>query len=116
MTDYITVSRNISGARVPSKGWFEMIRKILIGLELALVAAGLLLFGPSANPNSVDQPRERIEETLASLVGPRIPTPIAVWYCTTSWYGEELEGQPTATGETYDPNAATAAHPTLPLG
>jgi rare lipoprotein A len=34
----------------------------------------------------------------------------------TSWYGEDFDGQPTATGETYDMYAATAAHPTLPLG
>jgi len=116
MIDYIKVSQNLSGAKVRSKGWFGMIRTILLGLELALVAGGVLLLGPSANPNSIDQPREPIDGTLASLVGPRIPKPIAVWYCTTSWYGEELEGQPTATGEIYDPSGATAAHPTLPLG
>lgn len=32
-----------------------------------------------------------------------------------SWYGEELAGRPTATGETFDPDAITAAHKTLPL-
>jgi rare lipoprotein A len=32
-----------------------------------------------------------------------------------SWYGEELAGRPTATGEPFDPNAITAAHKTLPL-
>lgn len=35
---------------------------------------------------------------------------------TASWYGSELEGQPTASGELYDPNGFTAAHKTLPLG
>lgn len=30
-------------------------------------------------------------------------------------YGEEAGGNRTATGETFDPNALTAAHPTLPL-
>jgi len=30
-------------------------------------------------------------------------------------YGAEFDGLPTANGETYDPNAMTAAHPTLPL-
>ncbi len=33
-----------------------------------------------------------------------------------SWYGKELEGSPTASGEPFDPNQLTAAHPTLPLG
>jgi rare lipoprotein A len=44
------------------------------------------------------------------------PKPLAVWECTSSWYGDDFDGQPTATGETYDMYATTAAHPTLPLG
>jgi rare lipoprotein A len=32
-----------------------------------------------------------------------------------SWYGEELGGQPTASGESFDPAGITAAHKTLPL-
>ncbi|CAM3545234.1 MULTISPECIES: endolytic peptidoglycan transglycosylase RlpA [Yersinia] len=32
-----------------------------------------------------------------------------------AWYGEEANGNTTATGETFDPNALTAAHPTLPI-
>ncbi|WP_017346858.1 endolytic peptidoglycan transglycosylase RlpA [Pantoea sp. A4] len=32
-----------------------------------------------------------------------------------TWYGDEAQGSRTATGETFDPNAYTAAHPTLPL-
>nr|WP_154325222.1 endolytic peptidoglycan transglycosylase RlpA [Pantoea sp. 201603H] len=32
-----------------------------------------------------------------------------------SWYGDEANGNQTATGETFDPEALTAAHPTLPL-
>jgi len=33
-----------------------------------------------------------------------------------SWYGAEFEGRPTASGELFDPNQFTAAHPTLPFG
>ena len=33
-----------------------------------------------------------------------------------SWYGEELAGRPTASGEPFDPYAMTAAHRSLPLG
>lgn len=33
-----------------------------------------------------------------------------------SQYGASFEGQPTASGEPYDPNALTAAHRSLPLG
>ena len=33
-----------------------------------------------------------------------------------SWYGDELSGNRTASGEAFDPDAMTAAHRTLPLG
>ena len=33
-----------------------------------------------------------------------------------SWYGEPFDGRPTASGEIYDQDAATAAHQTLPFG
>lgn len=33
-----------------------------------------------------------------------------------SFYGDELAGRPTATGEPFDPDLPTAAHRTLPLG
>lgn len=32
-----------------------------------------------------------------------------------TWYGEEASGNRTSIGEVFDPNALTAAHPTLPL-
>jgi rare lipoprotein A len=33
-----------------------------------------------------------------------------------SWYGDEFHGRRTSSGETYDKNASTVAHRTLPLG
>lgn len=43
---------------------------------------------------------------------------IKQWFQTgqASWYGLKFQGRKTATGETYDMNALTCAHPTLPLG
>ena len=35
---------------------------------------------------------------------------------TASWYGEDFEGKPTASGEPFNMYDLTAAHPTLPLG
>lgn len=35
---------------------------------------------------------------------------------TASWYGPGFHGRITASGEVFDQNALTAAHPTLPLG
>ena len=33
-----------------------------------------------------------------------------------SWYGKELQGQQTASGDKFAQNAMTAAHPSLPMG
>ena len=33
-----------------------------------------------------------------------------------SWYGDAHKGEKTASGDAFDPNARTAAHPSLPLG
>jgi len=43
---------------------------------------------------------------------------IEQWFQTgkASWYGLKFQGHKTATGETYDMNALTCAHRTLPLG
>jgi rare lipoprotein A len=35
---------------------------------------------------------------------------------TASWYGPGLAGNPTASGESFDPGDYTAAHHTIPLG
>lgn len=35
---------------------------------------------------------------------------------TASWYGKELAGRPTASGDPFRPGLRTAAHPTLPFG
>lgn len=35
---------------------------------------------------------------------------------TATYYGHELAGRRTASGETFNPNALTAAHRTLPFG
>lgn len=42
--------------------------------------------------------------------------PLKVWHGLASWYGARFHGRVTANGETYDMNALTAAHPTLPFG
>lgn len=48
--------------------------------------------------------------TLAALAAPPTQTGIA------SWYGAELAGNPTASGEPFRPARLTAAHRTLPFG
>jgi rare lipoprotein A len=45
-----------------------------------------------------------------------VPPPQAASEGLASWYGRELAGRPTASGEPFDPEALTAAHRTLPFG
>lgn len=52
--------------------------------------------------------------TLPLLVsGPRFASGASM---IATWYGEAHRGLPTASGEPFNPDAPTAAHPTLPLG
>ncbi len=53
--------------------------------------------------------------TLATMAPPPRPRPAAETG-RASWYGEAHHGLPTASGERFDMNALTAAHPTLPFG
>ncbi len=42
--------------------------------------------------------------------------PLRVWTTLASWYGPRFDGQVTASGEVYNDQASTAAHPSLPFG
>lgn len=48
---------------------------------------------------------------MAVAAGPAQAEPVV-----SSFYGYELAGSPTASGEPFDPMAMTAAHPSLPFG
>lgn len=54
--------------------------------------------------------------TLATYDPPKISKQLMGDQGLASWYGEECEGNPTASGEVYDMNELTAAHRTLPMG
>jgi rare lipoprotein A len=82
----------------------------------------MLVFTPAVNPTTAGR-MSNPNQPASSQLYPELktgangqPKPLAVWECTTSWYGEDFDGQPTATGEAYDMYATTAAHPTLPMG
>lgn len=88
-----------------------------------LLAVGFLVFSPSVNPETVGRvsarPNHAITAANIPAIAPKAANqskPLAVWECVTGWYGEPFDGQTTANGEIYDMYAATAAHPTLPLG
>jgi len=98
---------------------FLVTEAVFLGIVLFFVAPGLS--APSAAPvlasniapeNLNPLPNSPLATPNASLA----PKPLKVWECVSSWYGEDFDGRPTATGETYDMFGRTAAHPTLPLG
>jgi len=101
-----------------------MRAKKLVTLQSVFLGVGMLVLTPSINPASagrmIDPPQATTSPALTTASTPKSQAdqrrPLAIWECTTSWYGEDFDGLPTATGETYDMYALTAAHPTLPLG
>lgn len=56
-----------------------------------------------------------LEAPLVARANPAV-SPLKVWYGEASWYGPSFQGRTTASGESYDMSASTAAHPTLPFG
>ncbi|MGA7626493.1 MAG: septal ring lytic transglycosylase RlpA family protein [Candidatus Acidiferrales bacterium] len=96
-----------------------MRAKIFVILQTVFLGMGLLVITPSVNPTVAGKrgnPFDEADRAAGSSKYKGQLKPLAVWECTTSWYGEDFDGQPTADGETYDMYANTAAHPTLPLG
>jgi rare lipoprotein A len=71
-------------------------------LAAALILTGLLA-GCGSIPVSVRPP-----------VSDGLLRPVQTGYA--SWYGKAHQGRPTTSGERYDMNKYTAAHPALPMG
>ena len=82
------------------------MRKLVMGFA---VVALLPLSAPSeaVTPAFVASP--------APVVPPNLPRS-ATEFGLASWYGEECQGNLTASGEIFDMNGLTAAHRELPLG
>ena len=92
-----------------------MQRRIAHGLAIAFLIVGL---GAAQGPNNSGakpapgsssvqgkpEVRQQVNKTKPYQVG------------TASWYGENFQGKPTASGEPYEMYDMTAAHLTLPIG
>jgi rare lipoprotein A len=92
----------------------ELLRATAV--HLTFVAT---IFGCSVNATAGDHEKA----TPVATANPQAhkvsaATRIRNWFQTgqASWYGLKFQGRKTATGETYDMNALTCAHPSLPLG
>ena len=91
-----------------------MQRRLAHGLAIALLVVGL---GAAQGPNISEAkpaPVSSIPTTPAVAKQARKTTPYQVG--TASWYGEDFDGKPTASGEPYDMYDMTAASLTIPLG
>lgn len=101
----------------------QTYRRWVIGLAAALVltlAGGTYaLFDSSDDPDAVllgtgkAGLKTMTDDSMSATPTPRT-TPAGTG--EASYYGDELAGQPTASGEPFNPNRLTAAHRTLPLG
>ncbi|WP_231568191.1 septal ring lytic transglycosylase RlpA family protein [Novosphingobium malaysiense] len=83
---------------------------------MALAVMTLPLAGPiHADVETVDV---TINDNDALSTAPiaKSPAYAAIGQGMASYYGNEFAGRPTASGETFDPSALTAAHRTLPFG
>jgi rare lipoprotein A len=89
---------------------FLVLQTVFLGMVGMFVMPSLR---PAMKPTAVAADAAPPSGTLAISLPAK---PLKVWDCISSWYGADFDGMPTANGETYDMNAATAAHPTLPLG
>jgi rare lipoprotein A len=66
-----------------------------------------VIIGCQQNDTSVKGPADNANIPKGGVVKQQGPA---------SWYGDDFHGKPTASGETYNQNALTAASKTLPLG
>jgi rare lipoprotein A (peptidoglycan hydrolase) len=91
--------------------------KLFLILQTVFLAIICMFVMPSLRP--ADKPAAMSADAAqpSGTLAVALPAkPLKVWDCISSWYGADFDGLPTANGETYDMNAATAAHPTLPMG
>ena len=83
-----------------------MNRARIFGTSFLLAGA---ILGATAIPQSYSADLPRSIPHRIQITGPSAQVGNA------SWYGARHRGHPTASGEPYDPQSLTAAHPTLPL-
>jgi len=72
-------------------------------MQVALVGATLLLAGVGFSTMATASRTCRGVEASGCAIG------------VASWYGEDFDGQQTASGEVFDADSLTAAHPSLPF-
>src|SRR5216684_9082646 len=93
-----------------------MRRRLAEGLAVLLSVASLGA-GAASGPNSSEAARITQPTAIKAVSRQATKTKNCPYEVgTASWYGEYFQGKETASGELFDMQALTAAHPTLPLG
>src|SRR5271169_390226 len=96
-----------------------MRRRLAEGLAVVLSVASLGA-GAASGPSSLEA--AKVTQPPVTKTGghqtskTNRPRSKAYQIGTASWYGEQFQGKPTASGEPFDMRDLTAAHPSLPLG
>lgn len=95
-----------------------MRRRIAQGLAIAFIVGLGVAQGPNSSGSAKPAETEAaIEQSMRqAVVSPGRVGVRPYEVGTASWYGEDFDGKPTASGEPYNMFQLTAAHPTLPLG
>ena len=91
-----------------------MRRRIAQGLTLALLVGLGVAQRPTRSGSAIRS--SAAVETVRVAGSAARPSTRPYQVGTASWYGEDFEGKPTASGEPFNMYDLTAAHPTLPLG
>lgn len=91
----------------------RLAESLAVLLSVASLGAGAAS-GPNSSEAATVQKPTAVQTVSRRSVKQIKNSPYEVG--TASWYGEYFQGKATASGEPFDMQALTAAHPTLPLG
>jgi rare lipoprotein A (peptidoglycan hydrolase) len=94
--------------------------RVFVAAFLALLVAVLALYGLRDGGESAAVPDVAAVRSSDVSAAPRVPDAAPretdVRTMVASYYANVLKGNPTASGEPYEPRRYTAAHKSLPLG
>ncbi len=91
-------------------------RQLFVVFGIGGVLLSLLLPGCTRSIGRKETPRPPVVMPQAKEEAPKPEGPKMEQVGEASWYGPAHQGKETASGETFDQNKLTAAHPTLPMG
>jgi rare lipoprotein A len=94
-----------------------MRSRIAQGLAIAVLVSLGVAQGPNRSGSVKSVTEAVVEQSIRQVAVPPGRTSARPYEVgTASWYGQDFEGKPTASGEPYNMFELTAAHPSLPLG